>query len=173
MFLILFSLELHKQCTIRDIFSSNNGSQQFNFNGRRPIRNGLEATQLNGLLDLLSNFVIIDTPDHWACSCISSKTYTIDLMRTQLKHSLLSSNGEAIRWNRDLPIKINIHSWRLYLDRMPNRFNLDKRGIDLHSTRCPVCDGAIEISKHLWLNVLSMLTSGTRSRAGSLTLAFF
>ncbi|GJU37692.1 putative RNA-directed DNA polymerase, eukaryota, reverse transcriptase zinc-binding domain protein [Tanacetum coccineum] len=93
----------------------------------------------------------IDTPDQWVCSFISSKTYTVALMRKQLEHSLLSSNGEAIRWNRDLPIKINIHSWRISLDRIPTRFNLDKRGIDLHSTRCPVYDGAIETSQHLFV----------------------
>nr|GEY81883.1 RNA-directed DNA polymerase, eukaryota, reverse transcriptase zinc-binding domain protein [Tanacetum cinerariifolium] len=116
MFPRLFFLELHKQCTICDIFSSNNGSQQFNFNWRRPIRNGPEATQLNGLLGLLSDFVIVGTPDEWACFFISSKTYTVALIRKQLEHSLLSSNGEAIRWNRDLPIKINIHSWRISLD---------------------------------------------------------
>ncbi|GJZ89940.1 putative RNA-directed DNA polymerase [Tanacetum coccineum] len=75
MFPRLFSMELHKQCTNRDIFSSNNGFQQFNFKWRRPIRNGPEATQLNGLLDLLSDFVIVDTLDHWACSFISSKMY--------------------------------------------------------------------------------------------------
>ncbi|PWA91466.1 3-oxoacyl-[acyl-carrier-protein] synthase 3 [Artemisia annua] len=149
MFPRLFSLELHKLCTIRDICSSNNGSQQFNFKWRRPIRDGSEAAQFNGLLELLSEFVIVDTPDHWSCSFINSKTYTVALMRKQLEHSLLSSNGEAIRWNRDLPIKINIHSWRISLDRIPTRFNLDKRGIDLHSTRCPVCDGAIETSQHL------------------------
>ncbi|GJR85405.1 RNA-directed DNA polymerase, eukaryota, reverse transcriptase zinc-binding domain protein [Tanacetum coccineum] len=115
------------------------------------IRNGLEATHLNGLLDLLSDCVIVDTLDRWACFFISSKTYTAALMRKQLEHSLLSSNGETIRWNRDLLIKINIHSWRLSLDRIPTRFNLDKRGIDLHSTRCPLCDCAIETSQHLFV----------------------
>nr|GEX51293.1 ribonuclease H-like domain-containing protein [Tanacetum cinerariifolium] len=35
--------------------------------------------------------------------------------------------------------------------RIPTRFNLDTRGIDLHSTRCPICDVAIEISQHLFV----------------------
>nr|GEZ16205.1 transposon TX1 uncharacterized [Tanacetum cinerariifolium] len=142
---------LDNQLSCANISLSNNGSQQFNFNWRRPIRNGPKATQLNGLLGLLSDFVIVGTPCQWACSFIGSKTYTVALIRKQLEHSLLSSNGEAIRWNRDLHIKINIHSWRISLDRIPTRFNLDKREIDLHSTRCLVCDGAIEISQHLFV----------------------
>ncbi|PWA81239.1 reverse transcriptase zinc-binding domain-containing protein [Artemisia annua] len=56
------------------------------------------------------------------------------------------------RWNKNLPIKINVHTWRLYLDRLPTRCNLDSRGIDLHSSRCPVCDGDIETAQHLFID---------------------
>ncbi|GJX76845.1 reverse transcriptase domain, reverse transcriptase zinc-binding domain protein [Tanacetum coccineum] len=55
------------------------------------------------------------------------------------------------RWNKTLPININIHSWSLSLDRLPTRFNLDARGADLNSLRCPICDGAIETSQHLFV----------------------
>nr|GEV13440.1 hypothetical protein [Tanacetum cinerariifolium] len=49
-------------------------------------------------------------------------------------------------------VKINVHTWRLYLDRLPTRCNLDSRGIDLHSSRCPVCDGDIETAQHLFID---------------------
>ena len=63
----------------------------------------------------------------------------------------LLTQDDQIRWNKDLPIKVNIHSWHLKFDRLPTRFNLDIRDIDLHSTRCPVCDGAIETAQHLFV----------------------
>nr|GEY13839.1 UDP-glycosyltransferase 73E1-like [Tanacetum cinerariifolium] len=56
-----------------------------------------------------------------------------------------------IRWNKTLPIKINIYSWHLSLDRLPTRFNLDARRVDLNSLRCPICDGAIETSQYLFV----------------------
>ena len=42
-------------------------------------------------------------------------------------------------------------SWRLGKDRLPTRCNLDARGINLDSTRCPLCDQAIEDLQHLFV----------------------
>ncbi|GKE02830.1 RNA-directed DNA polymerase, eukaryota, reverse transcriptase zinc-binding domain protein [Tanacetum coccineum] len=51
---------------------------------------------------------------------------------------------------QSLTTKINISSWRISHNRLPPRFNLDRRGIDLHSTCCPVCDEDIETEEHLF-----------------------
>ena len=56
----------------------------------------------------------------------------------------------ATRWNRLIPIKINISSWRVLNERLPTRYNLDMRGIDLHTVRCPICDDGIETEFHLF-----------------------
>ena len=53
-----------------------------------------------------------------------------------------------------MPFKINIHSWRLSNNRLPTRFNLDVRGIDLHSVRCPICDEDVETSQHLFIDCI-------------------
>ncbi|PWA53243.1 reverse transcriptase domain, Reverse transcriptase zinc-binding domain protein [Artemisia annua] len=56
--------------------------------------------------------------------------------------------------NKSLPIKVNIFAWRLRLDRLPARINLDGKGIDMNSCRCHVCDGDIEDSKHRFIGCL-------------------
>ncbi|GKD89738.1 RNA-directed DNA polymerase, eukaryota, reverse transcriptase zinc-binding domain protein [Tanacetum coccineum] len=38
-------------------------------------------------------------------------------------------------------------------ERLPTRSNLDRRGIDLHSTRCPVRDNDIETEAHLFITL--------------------
>ncbi|PWA39984.1 hypothetical protein CTI12_AA566940 [Artemisia annua] len=55
------------------------------------------------------------------------------------------------RRNKNLPIKLNVFTWRVTRHRVPTRFNLDLRGIDVDSTRCLVCDEAIEKSQHLFV----------------------
>nr|GEW47153.1 reverse transcriptase domain, reverse transcriptase zinc-binding domain protein [Tanacetum cinerariifolium] len=45
----------------------------------------------------------------------------------------------------------SIHSWILGLDRLPTRCNLNARGIDIDSTRCPVCNEGQETSCHLFI----------------------
>ncbi|GJQ96385.1 reverse transcriptase domain, reverse transcriptase zinc-binding domain protein [Tanacetum coccineum] len=45
-------------------------------------------------------------------------------------------------------------SGRLLLDRLPTRHNLDARGIDMHSTRCAICDEGIEATHHLFIDCM-------------------
>ncbi|GJR77559.1 zinc knuckle CX2CX4HX4C containing protein [Tanacetum coccineum] len=75
-------------------------------------------------------------------------------MRKYVECKILATTEEEIRWNRILPIKVNINTWRLCLDRLPTRCNLDARGVDLDSTRCPICDEDLESSQHLFVECL-------------------
>ncbi|XP_071708422.1 uncharacterized protein [Rutidosis leptorrhynchoides] len=44
--------------------------------------------------------------------------------------------------------KIEVFVWRTNKKRLPVLIELDKRGIDLHSVRCPLCDDDIESVNH-------------------------
>nr|GEX07865.1 hypothetical protein [Tanacetum cinerariifolium] len=57
-----------------------------------------------------------------------------------------------IRWNKGLPFKVNILTWRVSNRRMPTRVNIDRRGIDIDSIRCPICDGDLESEDHLFVS---------------------
>nr|GEV56215.1 probable receptor-like protein kinase At1g49730 [Tanacetum cinerariifolium] len=93
----------------------------------------------------------------------SSSPSTTPTIKKINKYTNLVIDGQAIlvdeagnplkkvRWNHLLPIKINIHTWCLSLDRLPTRCNLDLRGIDLDSTRCPICNGNLGTAQHLFL----------------------
>ncbi|GJY59623.1 zinc knuckle CX2CX4HX4C containing protein [Tanacetum coccineum] len=81
-----------------------------------------------------------------------SKTYVVSAMRKPIEESTLGSTTGETKWNNTLPIKINIFAWRLALDRLPTRFNLDSRGVDLDLIRCVICDDAIEMTQHLFVN---------------------
>nr|GEV69357.1 cysteine-rich receptor-like protein kinase [Tanacetum cinerariifolium] len=62
--------------------------------------------------------------------------------------------GNKIRWDNSIPIKINIHNWRLLDDRLPTRMNLDIHDMDLNSIRCPVCDDALETAQHIFIDCM-------------------
>ncbi|GJT47976.1 RNA-directed DNA polymerase, eukaryota, reverse transcriptase zinc-binding domain protein [Tanacetum coccineum] len=55
------------------------------------------------------------------------------------------------RWNKILPLKVNINTWRIIHKRVPTRSNLDYRWIDLDSVRCPICDDEIESEEHIFV----------------------
>ncbi|XP_071688321.1 uncharacterized protein [Rutidosis leptorrhynchoides] len=46
--------------------------------------------------------------------------------------------------NKLVPKSLGIFVWRAIRGRLPVRLELDKRGIDLDSVRCPVCDTTLE-----------------------------
>ncbi|XP_071689109.1 uncharacterized protein [Rutidosis leptorrhynchoides] len=57
------------------------------------------------------------------------------------------NNGETLR-NNLVPKEIEVFTWRARKKRLPVLFELDKRGVDLNSVCCPLCDGDIESVNH-------------------------
>nr|GEY72661.1 RNA-directed DNA polymerase, eukaryota [Tanacetum cinerariifolium] len=80
--------------------------------------------------------------------------------RTTLFSSVLGAldDGSETRWNRFVPRKVNVFIWRALRDRLPTRWNLSRRGVEIASITCPICDNEIDTSYHtLW--VYSLATS--------------
>ncbi|GJV97714.1 RNA-directed DNA polymerase, eukaryota [Tanacetum coccineum] len=74
---------------------------------------------------------------------IGSPSFSVKCTREYIDKSYLPDGGSETRWNHFLPKKINIFIWRALRDRLPTRWNLSRKGIDLDSLSCPICD-----SKH-------------------------
>nr|GEU34439.1 reverse transcriptase domain, reverse transcriptase zinc-binding domain protein [Tanacetum cinerariifolium] len=52
--------------------------------------------------------------------------------------------------------KINIFIWRSLRDHLPSRWNLSRKGIDVISINCPICDHGIDSAYHtLWVCLLA------------------
>ncbi|PWA63654.1 reverse transcriptase domain, Reverse transcriptase zinc-binding domain protein [Artemisia annua] len=149
----MYALETHKDCLISERCFSGGlmDLPSHVWAWRRSPRDGIEKAQFDDLVNLLVGFKPTDVRDSWTCSLSSLNTYTVSSMRCAIDSSTLVSTIDKVKWNKTLPIKINIHSWRLRKDRLPTRSNLDARGIDIDSLRCPVCNDAIESTTHLFV----------------------
>lgn len=57
-------------------------------------------------------------------------------------------------WISYIPRKVNIFSWRCWLDRLPTQLNLqlDAKGIDIPSVICGVCNSDMEDIMHLLIS---------------------
>ncbi|XP_071715255.1 uncharacterized protein [Rutidosis leptorrhynchoides] len=75
----------------------------------------------------------------------SSKVLS-DLVRSKLITSKVTGR-ETLR-NNLVPRKVGIFIWRALNGRLPVLSELDKRGIDLHSVCCPICDKDIKTVQH-------------------------
>ncbi|GJR61323.1 putative RNA-directed DNA polymerase, eukaryota, reverse transcriptase zinc-binding domain protein, partial [Tanacetum coccineum] len=81
---------------------------------------------------------------------------------------ILDTDSEATRWNRNIPIKVNVFLSRLKLNKLPSRVNLDRRGIEVGLILCPSCLDDFETVNHHfsiaeWQNIcgLSWLNGGS------------
>ncbi|GKE22626.1 RNA-directed DNA polymerase, eukaryota, reverse transcriptase zinc-binding domain protein, partial [Tanacetum coccineum] len=139
-------------CYVVDRISSHDWSNFF----RRNPRGGIEASKLSSLQNLIRDVVLSDHRDSWIWSYDISKGYTVASVRHLIDSRTLDVGPNATRWNRAIPIKVNVFLWRLSLNKLPSRVNLDKKGIDVDLLLCPICNKDVETVSHLFFSFLAI-----------------
>ncbi|XP_071729150.1 uncharacterized protein [Rutidosis leptorrhynchoides] len=109
---------------------------------------GRTNSELNELRDTVRNLQL--TEGKKDCS-VKDILYTVKDCSVLVDKVILPRAVNSIESLRNglVPKKVEVFIWRARLGRIPVRFELDKRGIDLNSVRCPICDGDIETVEHI------------------------
>ena len=76
---------------------------------------------------------------------VSSVRYAIDDL------SLVPGDHKEFVWSNWVPSRVNVLAWRVFHGRLPTKSNLEKRGLPLVSTSCPLCSNEVEDEKHLFI----------------------
>ncbi|GKA78844.1 RNA-directed DNA polymerase, eukaryota [Tanacetum coccineum] len=117
---------------------------------RRIPRGGAEQSQLNALLSDIEGTYLVDMSDRWAWTLEGSGEFSVASIRRLIAKHFLPDVASKTRWITEVPIKVNIHAWKVKLDGLPTRLNISKRGIPIDSILCPTCDIAVESSRHIF-----------------------
>ncbi|GJU31963.1 RNA-directed DNA polymerase, eukaryota [Tanacetum coccineum] len=80
----------------------------------------------------------------------SSGDFSVASVRKIIDDKSLSDVESKTRWIKYVPIKVNVHAWKVKTDSLPTRFNVSRRGIDIDSIMCAICDNGVETSRHLF-----------------------
>ncbi|GJT17785.1 RNA-directed DNA polymerase, eukaryota, reverse transcriptase zinc-binding domain protein [Tanacetum coccineum] len=143
MFPRIYALEL-KECIVADKM------QNFvDHSLRRTVRGGAEAHQLDQLQGLIGSMVLTNTMDRWYWDLNGNGVFCVKDVRNLLDETFLPKDVNATRWIKYIPIKINVFAWKVYLDRLPTKLNLARRGVQVPSLSCPICNSASEDMSHL------------------------
>nr|GEW87880.1 nucleotide-binding alpha-beta plait domain-containing protein [Tanacetum cinerariifolium] len=115
-------------------------------------RNGVEQAQLELLKEKVEGCILSNMNDRWAWSLEGSGELLVSSVRKVIDATLLSKGTTKTRWIKAVPIKINVHAWKVKHDCISTRVNISRRGIKIESMLCPMCDNAVESSRHLFFS---------------------
>ncbi|XP_071726629.1 uncharacterized protein [Rutidosis leptorrhynchoides] len=146
----LFRLESSENVLICDriIFTSDATTSVWSW--KRPT-SGRTTTELTVLVSLIAGFSFNHhEKDRWSWSLSTNGRFTIKMLSNSIDEKILSSTSNSIETLRNnlVPKKVEIFVWSALKRRIPVRIELDKKGIDLHSARCPICDDDMEMVEH-------------------------
>ncbi|XP_071715102.1 uncharacterized protein [Rutidosis leptorrhynchoides] len=88
--------------------------------------------------------------DSWVWRLVSNGVFSTKKLSSLIDEKLHSDSRtqDATLKNNLVPSKVEIFIWRVLKRRIPVRTELDKRGIDLDTVRCPLCDDDVETTEH-------------------------
>ncbi|XP_071692209.1 uncharacterized protein [Rutidosis leptorrhynchoides] len=163
----LYRLENVKDVAIKDRVEISGSSRLWKWDWARDPR-GRTSRELENLCGLISAYNFSgDGFDSWTWNLANYGDFRVkSLCKLIEEQSVMGpTNASETMRNRLVPKKLEIFVWRAVQRRLPTRLELDKRGIDLYSTRCPLCDDDLESVEHslilckhaydLWVRVYS------------------
>ncbi|XP_071715003.1 uncharacterized protein [Rutidosis leptorrhynchoides] len=146
----LYRLDLDQQAMICDRVAAEGSGHKLCSNWARGLR-GRAVDELEQLTKLIEEYNFNNSGcDTCSWSISHNGTFSVRTLSLLVdKHLIVEdSNVEETMRNNLVPKKLEIFIWRACQKRLPVLFEIDKRGIDLHSVRCLLCDEDLETVEH-------------------------
>ncbi|GJZ98429.1 RNA-directed DNA polymerase, eukaryota, reverse transcriptase zinc-binding domain protein [Tanacetum coccineum] len=105
---------------------------------------------LDSLAEVVRSINLVSSADRWIWNLESSGEFSVASARKKIDVIRFPIVKDATRWVKCVPIKVNILAWKIRNDALPTRFNISRRGIDIQSISCPICENGVESSEHLF-----------------------
>nr|GEU89312.1 RNA-directed DNA polymerase, eukaryota, reverse transcriptase zinc-binding domain protein [Tanacetum cinerariifolium] len=129
----LYALEICKSISVAEKMGHPSLSHSF----RRMPRGGVEQENYGLLCSKVADLVLPNISDRW-CWSLEGSQFSVKSSCILIDNTILPKAEFPTRWLRVVPIKVNVHAWRVCLDKLPTRANLSLRGMDIPSIACPL-----------------------------------
>ncbi|GKB77617.1 RNA-directed DNA polymerase, eukaryota, reverse transcriptase zinc-binding domain protein, partial [Tanacetum coccineum] len=99
---------------------------------------------------LMEEVALGDMMDRWYWSLEGSGDFSVASVRKLIDDIRLPGVPSQTRWIKAVPINVNVLAWKVRLDGLPSRLNISRRGMDITSILCPICDREVESVSHVF-----------------------
>ncbi|GJZ41684.1 nucleotide-binding alpha-beta plait domain-containing protein [Tanacetum coccineum] len=144
----VYALESSKNIVVASKMAHCNPGYSF----RRDPRGSVEKAQFDSMLEKVEGTLLADMRDRWMWSLEGSGDFSVASVRKLLDGNMLPEVASKTRWIKAMPIKVNVHAWRVKLDCLPTRINIFRRGMEIESIICPMCGEAAKSSRHIFFS---------------------
>ncbi|GJU25591.1 RNA-directed DNA polymerase, eukaryota, reverse transcriptase zinc-binding domain protein [Tanacetum coccineum] len=110
------------------------------FSFRRAPRGGVEQEQFDEIVALVNDVILAPISYRWTWTLESSGDFFVASVRKLIDDKSIPVVDYKTRWIKYVPIKVNVHAWKVKSDSLPTRFNISRRGIYIDSIMCAICD---------------------------------
>nr|GEZ27011.1 RNA-directed DNA polymerase, eukaryota [Tanacetum cinerariifolium] len=107
---------------------------------RRMPRDGVELMQFSELNTSLEGLQLLSMNDRWTWTMVGTGDFYVASARKYIDDKKLQGPSITTRWVKAVSIKINIMAWKVRFDYLLTRLNLSRRGLELQSILCPICN---------------------------------
>nr|GEX33716.1 RNA-directed DNA polymerase, eukaryota, reverse transcriptase zinc-binding domain protein [Tanacetum cinerariifolium] len=119
----LFGVKIMKDISLESKLSH----EDLEFSLPRTPRGDREQVQLEKLIDCLEGCSLRDLNDRWSWSINGLCDFSVASVRKVIDDNNLPKSMSKTRWVKVVPIKVNVHAWKVQTDGLPTRFNLSRR----------------------------------------------
>ncbi|GJU45911.1 RNA-directed DNA polymerase, eukaryota [Tanacetum coccineum] len=106
--------------------------------------------QLNSLAEISRMTTLVSCEDCYVWTLESDGVFSVSSIRKEIDGNRFQDVSLPTRWVKSVPIKVNIIAWKVKSNALPTRFNISRRGMDIDSIVCPICNAGVESTNHIF-----------------------
>ena len=146
----LFKLEQKKCVTVAERVRVIDGVKTLQWEWRLNPSSPVEVSELFNLLSIIYDFVWKDGQDVWRWKASEDGVFTVSSAKRLISSSPSPNNIVQMKWKGWVPLKCKIFVWRAAINRIPTKWELRRRGVNLQSVLCSLCDSEMETATHMF-----------------------
>ncbi|XP_021971681.1 uncharacterized protein LOC110866838 [Helianthus annuus] len=151
----LYALAKEKRITVKNCVKQAGDGEKWDWEWRRNTKSLQEAQQFEELKKILEIHELVAKEDVWRWKTQQGELLSVALIRDEIAKKTLEPTDVPWKyWNKWVPPKVNLFTWRAFKRRIATKVELAKRGIHMDDRLCSRCNKEDESVNHLLISCL-------------------